>query len=506
MNNRICVLSTLVNIQTLQGQCSILLITAAEQKFDEKKIVRGPGGRFGEKKDEKKEPVAPTQPQLSPEEREKQKQLNEQVEKIVNTARESAFGKNAVAKMQRMVNSLKGKFDKNQIFREAQKTSHQLQVNDSLDKIIDQAKDKIQDIKNGDNKSSSLTQWQVGGIAIGLAVVIGGILGVVQKKKALKLVEDLVDGKKIDLDIEGIAKEMQPPGGAADVEEVTQLMRDKLDEFISVNDSGTKAKKAAQKLVEEQKLAEERALQKSRPEKLVIPEFQLSANHGYPNTAAMVAHPTFKENYEKATQELFVVADNYEKKESCIAINLTTGKKSKLLQEEGSSHAVSEQTIQEAFSEAMGLTGKPSDAVLLHNHPHPSGLSAADFDSSKMFAWVHAVDTHGNVYQGKMLKGSAQDMDTILTRIVHIMSGDNKFINYAKKHNWMMEHTDEFNMLAHHAMAEYAKKKGLVQHEVQFTSGWKAFMERHDNLIQDLYSELDNLNSELDKITSIYKP
>lgn len=484
MSDRLSILNTLANIQTLQGQCSILLITAAEQKFDEKKIVRGPGGKFGEKKDEKKEPVIPTQPQISPEEREKQKQLKEQVEKITNTAREFAFGKSAVARMQGMVNSLKGGFDKNQVFREAQKTSQHLQDNESLDKAIEAAKDKIQDLKNAESQKSGLNQWQIAGIAIGLAVAVGGILGVVQKKKALKIIEDLADGKKIDLDIEDVAKGMQPPGGSPEVEEVTQSVHNKLKDLIVANAPGAKAKKAAQEL------AEERALQKGNPKGLSVPKFQLSANYG---TSTLAAHPEFGKAYEEGTQELFVVADNYSKKESCVAINLKTGKKSKLLQEEGASQSVSGDTVNKAFMEAVGITGSPTDAVFLHTHPQPGGLSPADFDASKIFAWVHAVDSHGNVYQGKMIKGSGQDIDTILAGINHVMLNNKKFNDSIIKYGWAMEHADEYNMLACHTMAEYAKKRGLVQHEVKLTAGWQAFMERHDSLIQDLYTELDKM-------------
>lgn len=484
MSDRLEILNTIANVQTLQGQCSILMITAAEQKFDEKKIVRGPGGKFGEKKDEKKEPPSPSQPQISPEKREKQKQLNEQVEKITNTAREFAFGKNAVARMQGMVNSLKGRFDKNQVFREAQNTSQHLQGKESLDKVIEEAKDKIQDLKNADPQSNGMNQWQATGIAIGLAVAVGGILGVVQKKKALKIVEDIINGKKNDLDIEGIAKGMQPPGGAPEVEEVTQSAYKKLKEFISANAPGAKAKKAAQEL------AEERALQKGKPSDLQVPVFKRQAEIGFEK---IQAPPKFKESYNEATKELFAVADNYAKKESCVAIDLKTGKRSKLLQEGGASQSVSSQTLLKASTEAVGTTGKPADVVLLHTHPQPGGLSPADFGASKDFAWVHAVDTHGNVYQGKMLKGSAQDIDTILAGITHIMSTDKKFNDYAIKYRWVAEQASEFNMLACHTMAEYAKKRGLVQHEVNLTPGWNAFMERHNEFIQDLYAKLDTI-------------
>lgn len=231
-SDRINILNSLVGIQALKSQCDILLITAVESKFEEKKIVRGPGGKFGEKKDEKKEPVQPVVPQMSLEEREKQKQLGEQVEKITNAAREFAFGKSAVAKMQEIAHSLKGNFDKNHVFREAQKTSQQLQVSESLDKALEEAKDKIQDLKNTKYQDVQVNQWQMAGIAIGLAVAVGGILGVVQKKKAIELIEDLIKGKTVDLDIEGVAKGMQPMGGVKEVNEGSSAILDKLKEFV----------------------------------------------------------------------------------------------------------------------------------------------------------------------------------------------------------------------------------------------------------------------------------
>jgi hypothetical protein len=225
---QIVILSSLTSIQTLQAQCNVLLIMASENKFDEKKIVRGPGGRFGEKKDEKKESVASIQPQISTETLKE----NEQVEKITNTARQFAFGKNALAKIQEMVNSLKNNLNKNQVFREAQKAIQELQGKKTLESSTEAAGKKIKEIVDVSGKQSSFNKEKAAGVTIAVAIVLGGIFGVVQKKKVAEVVENLLSGKKIDLNINDLVKNSETPGSQLDVEKATAIVNDKLQESI----------------------------------------------------------------------------------------------------------------------------------------------------------------------------------------------------------------------------------------------------------------------------------
>ncbi len=230
--NQIVILSSLTGIQTLQAQCHVLLIMASENKFDEKKITRGLGGRFGEKKDEKKEPVASSQPQISPEKLKEQKQINEQVEKITNTAREFAFGKNAIAKIQEMATSLKNNLNKNQIFREAQKILQELQGKKTLESSTEAAGKKIRETIDVSSKESTFSKEKAAGVTIALAVVLGGILGVVQKKKVAELAEALISGKKINLNINDLAENPESLGSRLDVDKATIIINDKLQESI----------------------------------------------------------------------------------------------------------------------------------------------------------------------------------------------------------------------------------------------------------------------------------
>jgi hypothetical protein len=461
-----------------------LLISAAEAKFDEKKVVRGPGGRFGDKKDVQPEPSEPSAPQVSPEEREKRKQLNAAIEKINNTARNFAFGRDAIAKLQNMANNIKGVKDVHQVFKEAQKASQELQISESLNETIQNASEKIKEITESPARQPGLTKEQAIGTAIGVAVVLGGILGVVQKRKAVKLAEELLAGGKVDLDIEAIAKQGDSLGSNAEVNEATSVVNNKLQDLIE-SITGTKAK---------QQLAKERSLQRGAPVDTKVPRIMVKSHLG--DNIPIKTSAEFQSNYKQATADLHAVADDVMRTESCVVMNLKTGQRSKVIKEKGGSSAVTVNTLQKGADEvSSALKDKVSDLVFLHTHPRPGGLSIADFDVSKAVAWVHAVDSHGNVFQGKMIKGQAADLNTIETAIDHLFTQNKKAIQLAKQQKWDAEHADEYNVLAHHMMAEYAKKRGLVQHEVQLTPGWQAFMERHDSFMQSMYSELDSLIS-----------
>jgi hypothetical protein len=154
-----------------------------------------------------------------------------------------------------MANNIKGVKDAHQVFKEAQKASQELQVSESLNETIQNASEKIKEITESPARQPGLTKEQAIGTAIGVAVVLGGILGVVQKRKAVKLAEELLAGGKVDLDIEAIAKQGDSLGSNAEVNEATSVANNKLQDLIE-SITGTKAK---------QQLAKERSLQRGAP-------------------------------------------------------------------------------------------------------------------------------------------------------------------------------------------------------------------------------------------------
>lgn len=215
-------------VQVLQTQLSLLetLVTCAEgdEKFDESKVKRAAGGKFGSKPDVPPEPKSvASKPQVPPDVLEKQRQLKEKVETVIRSVRESAFGKDAIARLQYISGSFKKSLDANAIFRHAQVAIQEFQVHESLDKVLESAMSQYRDLTEQVGKGKCAEE--VAGTVSATSSVIGGIVASLHGKEALAKVSELFKQKEVSLKLDDIAGAGKPLGSFQDVTETVASLK-----------------------------------------------------------------------------------------------------------------------------------------------------------------------------------------------------------------------------------------------------------------------------------------